>query len=136
MADYESVSKTVLLAYLKSKKKIIIPGDSSKSDLDYLREEFLTSFKCDANVSLTFQRFNPEWNEFVDLDNGDVLVHKDKLKAIVTPILLQQTTTPREILSEVTNTFFSSFPFIHFLNCLRTCVAIAACILLHLECYL
>lgn len=136
----ESVeSKTVLLAYLESKKKIIIPGDSSKPDLDYLREEFLTSFrpKCDANVSLevTFQRFDPEWNEFVDLDDGDVLVHKDKLKAIATPILSQQTTTPSEVSSEVTNNFFLLFLISHSFSYCLNCLSSYTRIFLHLEWY-
>ena len=88
-----SSDKTVLLSYLEKNKKITIPASTLKSDLEYLREIFLTSFKFESNVLLdvTFQRFDAEWNEFVDLDNGDEVCHKDKLKAVVTPILAQDT---------------------------------------------
>ena len=98
-----SSDKTVLLSYLEKNKKITIPASTPKSDLEYLREIFLTSFKFESNVLLdvTFQRFDAEWNEFVDLDNGDEVCHKDKLKAVVTPILAQDTPETSRACSEV-----------------------------------
>lgn len=61
--------------------------------MDYLRREFLVQFKFEANVKLdvTFQRFDSDWNEFVDLEDADEICDKDKLKAVVTPILAQET---------------------------------------------
>ena len=99
--------KTVLLSYLENKKRVTIPANNKKPDLEYLREVFLTSFKFERNVSLdvTFQRFDPEWNDFVDLEDGDELVHKDKLKAVVSPILVQDAS---EVSSKVANQEFHS----------------------------
>ena len=38
-----------------------------------------------------FERFNSDWNEFVDLEDMDEICDKDKLKAVVIPILAQET---------------------------------------------
>ena len=99
----ESSDKTVLLSYLKRNKKITIPGSTPKSDLEYLREIFLTSFKFESNVLLdiTIQRFDAEFDDFIDLEDGDEVFHKDKLKAVVTPILAQDTPEPSSACSEV-----------------------------------
>ena len=88
-----SKTKTVLVSYLEKNKRIKIPPEQSESDLDYLRREFLVQFKFEANVNLdvTFQRFDSDWNEFVDLEEADEICDKDKLKAVVTPILAQET---------------------------------------------
>ena len=34
-----------------------------------------------------FQRFDVEWNEYVDLDDAEEIRHKDKLQAVVTPLI-------------------------------------------------
>ena len=99
----ETSAKTILLSYLEKNKKITIPANTPTSDLEYLREVFLTSFKFESNVLLdvTFQKFDAKWNEFVDLEDGDEVCHKDKLKAVVTPILAQDTPEPSRACSEV-----------------------------------
>ena len=49
--------------------------------------EFLKSFYFESNVKLqvTFQAFDPEWDDFVDLVEDAVLQRKDKGKVVVTP---------------------------------------------------
>ena len=71
---------------------MIISPEESESELDYLRREFLVLFKFEANVKLdlTFQRFDSDWNEFVDLEDADEICDKDKLKVVVTPIFAQE----------------------------------------------
>ena len=39
------------------------------------------------NLQVTFQKFDKEWEEYVDLESPAVLCHNDKLKAVVTPLL-------------------------------------------------
>ena len=61
-----------------------------------LEELFIRDFKFDSNcgIEITFQRRqdDPDWGEmFIDLDEDSVLYHKDRLKAVVTPVL----TTPK-----------------------------------------
>ena len=99
----ESSDKTVLLSYLERNKKITIPANTPKSDLEYLREIFLTNFKFESNVLLdiTIQRFDADFSDFIDLEDGDEVFHKDKLKAVVTPILAQDTPEPCSACSEV-----------------------------------
>ena len=81
-----STGKVVLVSYLERNKKISIPEHKSEGDVEYLRREFLKSFYSEKNVKLhiTFQHFDPEWEEYVDLDEDTVVPHKKKLKAIVT----------------------------------------------------
>lgn len=85
------MSKVVLVGYLERKKRITIAEKPTENELDYLKEEFLKSFGLQKSIQLhqiTFQRFDPEWNEYVDIEEGDVLLNKDKLKVVVSPCLL------------------------------------------------
>ena len=81
--------KVVLVSYLESSKTFKIPGDQDGSELEYLTEEFMKAFSFESNVNLkvSFQRFSPEWDQYVDLEEEDKLRNKDKLKAIVIPSL-------------------------------------------------
>ena len=40
-----------------------------------------------VNVQITFQKFDDDWNEYVDLEKTTDMYHKDKVKAVVTPLL-------------------------------------------------
>ena len=106
-----SKTKTVLVSYLEKNKRIKISPKQSESDLEYLRSEFLVQFKFEANIKLdvTFQRFDSDWNDFVDLEDTDEICDKDKLKAVVTPILAQE--TPEG--SSVTSRYEVSLSFVH-----------------------
>ena len=79
------MARQVLVSYLERNKKITIPEYSGDSDIEYLRREFRANFDYGKNVRLqiTFQRYDPEWEEFVDLDEDGEVYHKDKLKAVV-----------------------------------------------------
>ena len=69
--------------------------DSAESDLKFLTEEFRREFKFDSNIDLvvTFQRFDSEWGEYIDLEADCSVCHKDKLKVIVTPLLVTPATS-------------------------------------------
>ena len=88
--------RTVLVCYLEHKKVIRLPPQSAVQDLTYLSNEFLKAFSFDSNVNLkvTFQRYNEDWGEDVDLDESDEIFDKDKLKVIVTPLLSDHVTNP------------------------------------------
>lgn len=68
--------------------------DSAESDLKFLTKEFRREFKFDSNVDLvvTFQHFDSEWREYIDLEADSSVCHKDKLKVIVTPLLVTPAT--------------------------------------------
>ena len=88
--DDRVMAKTVLVSYLDNNKRIVLPSEKSECDL---RDQYLTQFKFERNVPLnvTFQRFDVEWNEYVDLDDTEEIRHKDKLKAVVTPLISSNT---------------------------------------------
>lgn len=90
-----SAPKTVLLSYLEKNKRIVISGEKSESDLRYLNNQFIAQFNFSSNVKLdiTFQRFESEWNEYIDLEETDKINDKDKLKVVVTPLLGGETPT-------------------------------------------
>ena len=61
--------------------------------MNYLKDQFLKNFNFSKNVKIqiTFLQFDPEWDEYVDLDEDVVLPHKEKLKVVVSPYLAATT---------------------------------------------
>lgn len=61
--------KSVLVCYSDRKKVFKIDPKKQMSDIEFLTMEFKKefSFETQVNVSVTFQRFDPEWGESVDL---------------------------------------------------------------------
>lgn len=88
-----SFSKTVLLTYQESKKKVVIPHDKPGSDLDYLEITFRNLFHFEKQVRLfiSFQRFDQDFGELVDLEQSDEINHKDKLNVVVSSTLVTPT---------------------------------------------
>lgn len=76
-----------------------IPND--KEELGFLEREFRKELKFGCNVSLDirFQRFDPDWDEFVELKKGSTLNNKEKLKVVVSPSLM----TPSYTVSSAEN---------------------------------
>lgn len=98
------MSKTVVLSHAGRNKKVNIPEEGNH--FQYLRNNAikLFDFKFDSNVKLevVFQRYDNELSEFIDIEKdeeiNDTLQHKDKLKIVVTPTLVQQDLTVVEVL--------------------------------------
>lgn len=98
--------KQVLISYLDRNKIIKIPSSAESDELSYLNKEFKAAFSFGANVNIqvTFQKFDKEWGEFIDLETPIALNHKDKLKAVVMPLLVDNTpisSTPASVADEV-----------------------------------
>jgi hypothetical protein len=95
----EPKTKSVLVTYLERNKVLKIADSNDSSDVKRLEGEFRKEFKFDSNVRLiiTFQRYDRDWEEFVDLDDECTLLNKDKLKAVVTPLLATPTTEISEV---------------------------------------
>ena len=64
-----------------------ITPNAELSDVEILTKSFRTefSFESNVNVVVTFQRHAPEW---VDLESDSIINNKDKLTAVVTPLLV------------------------------------------------
>ena len=70
--------------------------DLGMTDIQYLQQEFVKAFSFESNVNLriTFQRFE---EDYVDLEDFTNIFDRDKLKAVVTPILAQVVSTPHVV---------------------------------------
>ena len=90
--------KQVLVSYGDRKKVLRITSNSGLTDVEVLTNSFRTEFKFEANVNVvvTFQRFDPDWDETVDLESESVINDKNKLIAVVTPLLVTPLSSPVE----------------------------------------
>ena len=52
-------------------------------------------------LSITFQKYDSDWNEFIDLEADAELEHKDKVKAVVTATQVAPTMEPEGTATEV-----------------------------------
>ena len=69
--------RAILLSYCDRNKIIKIPDYNPEKDLTYLEREFRKLFLFEGNVAIhvSFQKFCPEWEEYVELDGDEVLDH-------------------------------------------------------------
>ena len=95
MAAQKKKAKTVLVSYLDRNKLMEIPEHKVETDLMFLDDSFRHLFSYCDNVSITvsFQRFDSEWDEYIELSEGDMIQDRDKLKAVVIPALKTPTNT-------------------------------------------
>ena len=97
-------AKSVLVSFT-DRKIFKIDLGRQMSDMAFVTQAFRKEFTIESNVNVvvTFQRFDPEWGEHIDLDPDSELHHKDKLVAVVTPILVTPpaSSTVEQSLAEV-----------------------------------
>lgn len=79
----ESEVKSVLVTHLERKVVFRIPKKKLISDMTFLVKEFKKKFHCDATTEITFQRFDVEWDQLIDLEENDVIHDKDKLTVVI-----------------------------------------------------
>lgn len=82
--------RQVLVSFMDRKKVLKIGPNTQISDISFLTKQFRKEFSYEGNVNvaITFQRYDPGWDEMVDLDPDSRINDKDKLTAVVTPILV------------------------------------------------
>ena len=68
----------------------------------FLKREFRKQFSFEKHVAIdvTFQRFDSEWEEYVDLDDDETVSNKEKLKVVVTSKLETPATTDDMVFTE------------------------------------
>jgi len=66
-------------------KVLHINSSAIEGDIAYLEKEFFRAFARTVSEGqiITFQRFDTTWDSFVDLEEGDTVEDRDKLKAVV-----------------------------------------------------
>ena len=80
--------RKVLVSYLELNKLITIPEATEDGDVKYVTKESRRIFDLDGceNVMIAVQKYDKEWEAFVDLEDGDAILNKDKLKLVMIPI--------------------------------------------------
>ena len=77
-----SAVKKVLITYQSREKILTIPQENGISSL---RLEFCVVFGVsEAGNSVTFQRYDSEFEENVDVESDDEVLDREKLQAVVT----------------------------------------------------
>ena len=73
--------KQILVMFEERKKILSIPQEDG---INFLRREFLRVFDVNCSEAvITFQRFNPEFEEYVDIHSDSEVDSKEKLQAVV-----------------------------------------------------
>ena len=80
--------KSIMLSYCDRNKIVSVPKEKEETDIAYLEDKFRKSFAYQNNVSIliSLQKFDTDWQEYIELDEHAVVDNKDKLKVVVTPL--------------------------------------------------
>ena len=70
--------KSILVNHLDRKVIFKIPKEKDVNDIEFLVLEFKKKFSI-VRDTITFQRFDADWDQNVDLEKDEVLNDKDKL---------------------------------------------------------
>ena len=77
-------SQSILVTYSPStnaerKKVVLILDETIEPGIEYLKKKcmIISSFGLMVNITITFPKFDTDWDCFVDLDDDYVALHKD-----------------------------------------------------------
>lgn len=73
--------KQVLVSYQEKNKVLLLTAGGS--DIENLNREFRREFKIMSKAAITFQCYDSSWEEYIDLEDGQEIQNKAKLKAII-----------------------------------------------------
>ena len=80
----KDITMKVLVTYLERNQVFSLSEKSTKGYLQDLKSQVSSYFKIADNRIIIIQRFDSEWDSFVDLDDDTDLHDRDKLKVVVT----------------------------------------------------
>ena len=75
--------KRLLLCHNASKKQVCIPRSLLVSDVEYLEDLCRKLFPFQTGDSVSIQRFNEDFDEYVDLDANSCVEDLEKLRVII-----------------------------------------------------
>ena len=80
------MNKTVLVSFKERNKVLRISYTNEGGVLACLKEQFCRAFNetISEEELITFQRFDSEWDSFIDLEECDTVNDRDKLRVVVT----------------------------------------------------
>ena len=97
-------TKSVLVCYKERNKVFSLQASENMNELESLTEETKKAFSIRDDEMIIFKRYDLEWDEYIDLDDCSVLLHKDKLRAVTSLSLVK---APFEIQSTSLSSNFS-----------------------------
>ena len=101
-AKMSIAKKSVLVSYQQRNKVIQIPETKQESDIEFLTKEFKRAFALGEAVDIiTFQMFDKEWDEYVDLDDNSPIRDKDKVKVVLTSAVVEETPSTSSASSDI-----------------------------------
>lgn len=59
-----------------------IPAEVTDRDYDYLRGVFARTFSAKDEANVHLQRYNRDWEEWVDVDEDFVAVDRERIKVV------------------------------------------------------
>jgi hypothetical protein len=91
-------TKSVMVSYNDLNKIVTL---QSNENLETLKKRCVSLFKFGANVKLdiVFQKYDPDWDAQIDLCDDYLLIHKDKLKMVVQPLLNDESSVKSDVSS-------------------------------------
>ena len=74
--------------YQNSWKKVAIPNEKPVTDVQFLNSTFrgLFDVQIDVNVALSFQRFDKEFQVYVDLEEDEHVIDREMLNVVMTTL--------------------------------------------------
>ena len=72
----------------------MITEPQPEGDVAFLREQFLVNLKktnATASATVTLQRFDPDFDCLVDIEDDDEVYDKDRLTAVVSTVSSEET---------------------------------------------
>ena len=73
----------VLASYLGRNQIFNVTEDDKKSQMRDLMQHISSYFEISSTTKFILQRYDKEWDTYIDLDENDVLEDRDKLKVMV-----------------------------------------------------
>ena len=79
------MSKTVLVSFKERNKVLRVSTSTNEQEIACLKEQFFHAFNetITEGQLIVFQRYDSEWDSFVDLEEHDTVENRDKLKAVI-----------------------------------------------------
>ena len=120
--------KSVLLSYLDRNRVVHIPeGESDLPSLERaFRHEFSYQDVSTGTTIISFQIFDADWNDYVELDDDALIPDKSKIKVVITPLLNPQTSISSDMVS---------YNFVCVRVCVCVCVCVRVCVCAHVCSY-
>ena len=73
----------VLVSYLGRRQVFSLQENDTTGQMTDLRQQVSLYFEIPSGTKVIFQRFNKEWDTYLDLDDAETIQDRDKLEVIV-----------------------------------------------------